>query len=225
MDKSVCVLRPDSGNSTCSAEFSPVTDHLIAVASADANTYLYDLRNSGSPLLKLQGHDRAVSYVRFLGKDKLVSASIDSTLKLWDISAPLRDEVESDGCQLVVKPAALDHGGVIHPVRTFAAHTNVRHFVGLSIHRGASILASGSETNEVVLYRDSSSLPVLKQKFPGRSSERCGSTGYGNPYVGAVCWREHGENYALVAANSEGVVQVLEVTTRGKVEPTFVEKY
>ncbi|CAM6085333.1 unnamed protein product [Calypogeia fissa] len=222
-DKSVSVLRPDSGNSICSAEFSPVADYLIAVASADTNVYMYDIRNSESPMLKLGGHDRAVSYVRFLGKDKLVSASIDSTLKLWDISAPLRDvqdeDVDADyHGRLVVKQQQrpFDHGGLTNmlqnPLRTFGAHTNIRHFVGLSIHRGAGLLACGSETNEVFLYRDSCSHPLLNVKFPGQSPV-CRGTGLGSgkSYVGAVCWREHGDNYALVAANSEGIVQVLEV--------------
>ena len=201
-EKSVSVVRPESGNSICSAEFSPVADHLIAVASADSNVYLYDLRNSDTPLLRLVGHNRAVSYVRFLGKDKLVSASIDSTLKLWDFSASLRD-AEADDQRLVVQQP-FDHS-VVHPVRTYGAHTNVKHFVGLSIHRGAGIFACGSETNEVYLYRDSSPQPLLSLRFPGVSP------GYGNQYVGAVCWREHGNQYSLVAANSEGIVQVLEV--------------
>ncbi|CAM6100622.1 unnamed protein product [Calypogeia fissa] len=210
VDRSVSVLRPGNGNSVCSAEFNPVADHLIAVASADANVYLYDLRNSESPLLKFGGHDRAVSYVRFLGKDKLVSASIDSTLKLWDISAPLHRDVETDDGRMVARQeSSFDEHP--HPVRTFGAHANIRHFVGLSIHRGAGVLACGSETNEVFLYRDSCSQPLLNAKFPGHSPEYYGTVGYGKPYVGAVCWREHGDKYALVAANSEGIVQVLEV--------------
>lgn len=39
------------------------------------------------PLAVIGGHKKAVSYVRFLGGDRLVSASTDSTLKLWDVAA------------------------------------------------------------------------------------------------------------------------------------------
>lgn len=40
------------------------------------------------PLGVVSGHKKAVSYVRFMGGDRLVSASTDNTLKLWDISSP-----------------------------------------------------------------------------------------------------------------------------------------
>lgn len=41
----------------------------------------------GRPLAVIGGHRKAVSYVRFMGRDRLVSASTDNTLKLWDINA------------------------------------------------------------------------------------------------------------------------------------------
>lgn len=41
-----------------------------------------------SPLAVIAGHTRAVSYVRFLGCGRrLLTASTDSALKLWDIAA------------------------------------------------------------------------------------------------------------------------------------------
>ncbi len=39
------------------------------------------------PLAVIAGHQRAVSYVRFLGASQLVTASTDNTLKLWDIQS------------------------------------------------------------------------------------------------------------------------------------------
>lgn len=39
-----------------------------------------------TPLAVIGGHKKAVSYVRFLGGDQLVSASTDNKLKLWDIN-------------------------------------------------------------------------------------------------------------------------------------------
>ncbi len=42
------------------------------------------------PLVQVCGHSRAVSYVRWLGADRLVSASTDNCLKLWDVAAASR---------------------------------------------------------------------------------------------------------------------------------------
>lgn len=38
-----------------------------------------------TPLAVISGHSRAVSYVRWLGSDSIVSASTDNHLKLWDV--------------------------------------------------------------------------------------------------------------------------------------------
>lgn len=43
-----------------------------------------------SPLAVIGGHSRAVSYVRFMADGRrLLTASTDSALKLWDISAEM----------------------------------------------------------------------------------------------------------------------------------------
>lgn len=59
----------------------------LQVGSADHNVYYYDLRNIKAPLHVFHGHKKAVSYVNFLSTIELVSASIDSTLQLWDVKA------------------------------------------------------------------------------------------------------------------------------------------
>ena len=77
-----------------------------------------------SMLRVFAGHRKAVSYVRFLNGSELVSASTDSTLRLWDTKT----------CT---------------PVRTFSGHNNEKNFVGLSVDN--DFIACGSETNEVGL--------------------------------------------------------------------------
>ena len=42
------------------------------------------------PLVQVCGHNRAVSYVRWMGANRLVSASTDNCLKLWDVAAATR---------------------------------------------------------------------------------------------------------------------------------------
>lgn len=60
------VTRINTGANVCCAQFSPVSCNLVAVASANSNVLLYDLRHSAEPLQSLAGHARAVSFVRFI---------------------------------------------------------------------------------------------------------------------------------------------------------------
>ena len=67
------------------------------------------------------GHRKAVSYVRFIAGSEVVSASTDSTLRLWDVRS-------------------------LGALRNFSGHTNEKNFVGLSVDQ--DFIACGSETNE-----------------------------------------------------------------------------
>lgn len=69
----------------CCVQFSSCSSHLLAFGSADYRIYCYDLRHTRIPWCTLAGHENAVSYVRFLDSETLVSASTDNTLKLWDL--------------------------------------------------------------------------------------------------------------------------------------------
>ncbi|KAK9854182.1 hypothetical protein WJX84_005075 [Apatococcus fuscideae] len=60
------IIAPRSQAALCSAVFSPVNSHVMALASADHNAYVYDLRATQEPLYTLRGHQDSVSYVRFL---------------------------------------------------------------------------------------------------------------------------------------------------------------
>ena len=63
-----------------------------------------------------------MAYVRYMGQGEVVSASTDSTLRLWDART-------------------------LTPQRTYDGHVNEKNFVGLSVE--GSFIACGSETNEV----------------------------------------------------------------------------
>lgn len=39
-----------------------------------------------SPLAVIGGHSKAVSYVRWVGSNQVISASTDNHLKLWDVA-------------------------------------------------------------------------------------------------------------------------------------------
>ncbi|RVW79361.1 Protein SPA1-related 4 [Vitis vinifera] len=70
----------------CCVQFTPDSGRYLAFGSADHRIYYYDLRNSKIPLCTLLGHNKTVSYVKFVDSTHLVSASTDNTLKLWDLS-------------------------------------------------------------------------------------------------------------------------------------------
>ena len=68
------------------------------------------------------GHRKAVAYVRYLNDEEVVSASTDSTLRLWNMNKP-------------------------QAVRVYEGHVNEKNFVGLCAD--GEFIACGSELNEV----------------------------------------------------------------------------
>ena len=94
----------------------------------------------------LPGHQRAVSYVRFLeGGDGLVSASTDNSVRLWDIGGTTAGEGggTSVGDMSAVPEPRLS--------LAFTGHQNERNFVGLSTSP-SGFIACGSENNRVYCY-------------------------------------------------------------------------
>ncbi len=120
-----------------------------------------------------------MSYVAFLASGELVSASTDSTLRIWDVAAHC--------C-----------------VRTLRGHQNEKNFTGLSVCD--DFIACGSETNEVVVYYKAISKPTARHAFtlPAGGEE---SDADAHQFISAVCWK--GDGQLLLAANSEGVLRVL----------------
>lgn len=91
----------------CSVQFPLDSSRSIAFGSADHRIYYYDLRNTKVPLCTLVGHNRTVSYVKFVDPTNIVSASTDNTLKLWDLSICTSRVIDS-------------------PLQSFTGHTNVK---------------------------------------------------------------------------------------------------
>ncbi|GJP67193.1 hypothetical protein CLOP_g24044 [Closterium sp. NIES-67] len=214
-EDSVAKIRLASGNrAICSAKFGPARggENLLALAGADSKVYLYDLRNLEEPLLSLAGHQRTVSFVRFMGPGSLVSSSVDSTVKLWDVTG----SNPSDGVSAATaSPGRIPKASVSAASQAQASgsptsrlnlqaagdstrlrascndHVNVRNFVGLSVTEldggsslcnggnrcgkaasgsaggsGGGLIATGSETNDLVIYHvDSQSRCSCALKF------------------------------------------------------------
>ncbi|XWS11026.1 hypothetical protein CRYUN_Cryun38cG0048200 [Craigia yunnanensis] len=124
---SICTIKTKAN--VCCVQFPLDSSRSLAFGSADHKIYYYDLRNSRIPLCTLVGHNKTVSYVKFVDTSTLVSASTDNTLKLWDLSTCTSRVIDT-------------------PSQSFTGHMNVKNFVGLSVSDG--YIATGSETNEIM---------------------------------------------------------------------------
>ncbi|CAN4075543.1 unnamed protein product [Withania somnifera] len=172
----------------CCVQFPVDSGRALAFGSADHKIYYYDLRNSKLPLCTLIGHNKTVSYVKFIDSTTLVSASTDNTIKLWDLSMCTSRILDS-------------------PLQSFTGHMNVKNFVGLSVSDG--YIATGSETNEVIIYHKAFPMPALSFKFSCTDPLSGDEVDDSAQFISSVCW--HGQSPTLVAANSMGNIKLLEM--------------
>ncbi|KPJ08972.1 E3 ubiquitin-protein ligase RFWD2 [Papilio machaon] len=183
-ERSVATL--EAKFNVCCVRFNPASACHLAFGSADHCVHYYDLRAPRAPLAVFRDHRKAVSYVKFLDARTLLSASTDSQLKLW--------RVESPRC-----------------VRSFTGHANEKNFVGLATD--GRYLACGSENNALYVYYSGLSRPLLVYKFEALRGflERERRDEEPSEFVSAVCWRSAPDRPALLAANSQGTIKVLEL--------------
>ncbi|KAM3744630.1 hypothetical protein ACB098_06G067200 [Castanea mollissima] len=172
----------------CCVQFPLDSSRSLAFGSADHKIYYYDLRNLKTPLYTFIGHNKTVSYIKFVDATSIVSASTDNTLKLWDLSM----------CTSRVNDT---------PVQSFTGHMNVKNFVGLSVSDG--YIATGSETNEVFIYHKAFPMPALSFKYHNTDPLSGHEMDDAAQFISSVCWR--GQTSTLVAANSTGNIKILEM--------------
>lgn len=187
--KSTMVI--DGKANVCSVAFHPTQSHLLAFGSADHHVHIYDLRSTLRPLRLLKGHRKAVSYVKWMGEQEIVSASTDCQLRLWQ-QQQQQQQQDSWDCKQI-----------------FSGHVNEKNFVGLAVHQ--DLIACGSENNSLYCYHRDLTSPLASLRF----TQTCPISGVelesdGQHFVSAVCWRNVGDGQ-LVVANSQGAVKIVQL--------------
>lgn len=168
----------------CCVKFNPKSSSHLAFGSADHCVHYYDLRNMKEAVNIFKGHKKAVSYVKFLNSEEIVSASTDSQLKMWSINSP-------------------------YCLRSFVGHVNEKNFVGLATD--GDYVACGSENNALYIYYKGLSKKLFNYKFEAVEGvlEQERREDDMNEFVSAVCWKQNSN--VVVAANSRGIINILEL--------------
>ncbi|KAH6835754.1 Transducin/WD40 repeat-like superfamily protein [Perilla frutescens var. hirtella] len=164
----------------CCVEFNPFGGPLVVAGCADRGIYGYDVRRMVEPVFKMDRHEKAVTYTKFIDPRTIVSSSIDGCLMMWDAEEDSR------------------------LIRKYKGHVNTRRFVGLSVWRDGGLISCGSENNQVYVYDTRWGRPVwVRGLEPGSQPRR-------EPgFVSGVCWRPTGEDRCmLVVGGSDGMLQV-----------------
>lgn len=158
LSQRVATLCPNPRASACGVDFSPVDPHILALASADHSVYLYDLRNTSAPLLALRHHQRSVSYVKFLGTNRLVSASTDASLALWGLTL---DSSATSGSALLSSAAS------------GAADAASAHLLDYAKRPGSALSRQAAALNGPVLTPEcASTLSTPEKLFQGHRNEK-----------------------------------------------------
>ena len=127
----------------CCVKFNPNSCYHLAFGSADHCVHYYDLRSTKSPLNVFKGHRKAVSYVKFLNSEDIVSASTDSQLKLWNIN--------QSHCARSFTGNYRPHSASCNVnLVLYVGHVNEKNFVGLATD--GDYVTCGSENNGLYIY-------------------------------------------------------------------------
>ncbi len=167
-----------------------------------------------------------------MSRNEIVTASTDSSLRLWSI-APAEAGVQPAAGGGLFGPALAGEGAA-HCTRVFSGHANERNFVGLAVD--GQFIACGSETNEAFVYFKAISTPSMvfslspqpycanggeDTELAGRPSGRAdqqhraaaATAPGGGGFVSAVRWRS--ASHTLLVANSLGRLCVLKMKPLG----------
>lgn len=206
--------------SVSGVQLSPFDENKLAVACADAMALVFDLRRTDIPYMALNGHSRALSNVKYMDKDTIVTAATDSSLCLWDLTSEMKSR---QGHPKAPGLPAKQH------VKQFSGHVNSKNFVGLSLRSKDRLIACGSEDGSVFTYCSSWEEPVMKHNLVSSSTSphEKGLENSDDIFCSAVAWQPqlaHDGPPILAAAASDGVIQILAMMRSENIcpEPKFM---
>ncbi|KAK3851448.1 hypothetical protein Pcinc_041899 [Petrolisthes cinctipes] len=182
LDSERSVTSLEAKANVCCVQFNPASRYHLAFGSADHFVHYYDLRNMKEELRVFRGHRKAVSYVKFVSSEDIVSASTDSLLKMWNVNKS-------------------------HCVRSLQGHINEKNFVGLATD--GEYVACGSENNSLYVYYKGMSRTLFSLKFDQKKVDQDQKEEDSSEFVSAVCWRR-GSNI-IAAGNSKGIIKILQM--------------
>jgi len=148
--------------------------HLFITGGADAGVQLWSTAGEGRLLAGFFGHADAVQELRWVNRGTLLSASLDRTMRLWDVETQQQRSVLSAPCGVL---CAAMSGSVIvsgHPdralrlwdtrvevrqavVREFKSHRN---WVSRVEWCGGDVFASGSYDGSVKMWNAGTAVPL-----------------------------------------------------------------
>lgn len=159
VDQPSSVHEIDMKANVCCAQYSPEDAHCIAVSCVNKMAYIFDLRRLAEPLHILDGHRKAVSYVKYLNAHEVATASTDNSINVWNVNS---GELKC----------------------TLKGHLNERNFVGLTT--AGDYIACGSESNEVFLYSKDLPMPITSMNFARDPAEGASEA---RVFISACTWK------------------------------------
>ena len=136
-----------------------------------------------------------------------MTASVDGTVKCWDLSCP-----PDSG-----------RGAALSAARTLRGHRNSKNFVGLSVRDAPTgswsranpvLIACGSESGAAHIYSADCSSTVAQWQLPCLQTQDSVQTVPQEEYISSVCWQPEGSmsgacNPLLAVAASDGDLRLL----------------
>ena len=119
----------------CGVRSNPFNLNQIAFGTAQGKYFVYDTRKLSSPYLEVKGHSKTVTCVMFVSETEILSMSLDSMAKLWDLNHTV--------C-----------------VENYIGHVHHTHFVGIDC-----TLLMGGEDSSLRVYAKHRCNPIACEKI------------------------------------------------------------
>lgn len=155
-------------------ETRPELEHLFITGGSDSNIQMWSTANEGTLMSGFFGHNDSIQSLRWMDQDTLLSASLDRTIRLWDVNMQQQKSVLSAPCGVLSAAASgnlvvsghPDRSAKLWDTRVEVRHSVVREFkshknwvVCVEWH-DAEVFASASYDGSVKLWNVGTTVPL-----------------------------------------------------------------